>query len=688
MGIAVLASSCGQKAETNPFFAEWDTPFGMPPFDQIELAHYKPAVEEGIKRESAEIQAIIDNTEEPSFENVVLAYDNSGQFLNRVMMVFGALNSADTNPEMQALDEELTPMLTQHSNEIAMNPALFAKVKAVYDKRESLSLDSIQMRLLDKMYKGFERSGANLPDADKEKLKGINEKLSMLSLQFGKNLLADTKAFTVVIEDSAELAGLPESVIAGAAAAAQKRDMAGKWLFTLDKPSWIPFLQYSTNAALREKLYNGWLMQGNNDNANDNKQVINDIVKYRIEKAQLLGFDTWADFVLDRQMAKTPAAVYDLLNQIWTAALAQSKKELAELQKVADAEQGGQVKSSDWWFYAEKVRKAKYDLDEEMTRPYFSLETVRDGIFLLSNKLYGITFVAAPEAPKYHPDVMVYDVKDTDGSHLGALTMDFFPRPGKRGGAWCGSFVPQSYENGVRVAPIKTIVCNFTPPSGDAPALLSLDEVETFFHEFGHALHGLFADVKYRGMGGTERDFVELPSQVMEHWAVEPEFLKMYAKHYSTGEAIPDALIEKISLSGTFNQGFMTNELAAAALLDMDVHTKNSYAPFDVNAYQAENLNKIGEISVIEPRYRYPYFQHIFSGGYSSGYYSYLWSEVLDADAFEAYTESGNIFNPEIAARFRTLLSKGGTEDGMDLYREFRGKTPSIEPLMKNRGLK
>ncbi len=687
---AMLFASCnGNKNADNPFFQEWDTPFGVPPFDKILPEHYIPAFKEGMKIEIAEIQAIIDNTKEPTFENTILAYSNTGAFLSRVDYVFGGLSSADTNDEMQRIDQEMTPLLSKHSNEISMNPLLFDKIKAVYDKRESLGLDAEQTRLLDRIYKGFVRSGAGLDEEGKTKLKAVSEKLSMLSLQFSKNLLADTKEFALVIDNQDDLSGLPAGTIEAAANEAANRDMAGKWVFTLDKPSWIPFLTYSARPELREKLYGGYLSQGMRGNANDNRAVTAEIAKLRIERAQLLGYETYSDYVLENVMAQNPANVYDLLDQIWTPALARAKGELAEMQAIKEAEgAGNDFTPADWWHYAEKLRAAKYDLDDSELRPYFSLATVREGIFLLSNKLYGITFRELPDAPKYHSENQAYECLDKDGSHLGVLYMDFFPRAGKRAGAWCGSYRPQRTVDGVRQAPVSTIVCNFTPPTADAPALLSMDETETFFHEFGHALHGLFSNVRYDGLRGTERDFVELPSQIMENWATAPEFLKMYAKHYQTGEAIPDALIEKLVNSRLFNQGFMTTELTAASLIDMDLHTLSAMPEgFEIMAFQKERTDALGLIPQILPRYQYPYYNHIFASGYASGYYSYTWSEVLDADAYEAFVETGDLFDEETAARFRRLLEQQGSKAGMELYLEFRGKEPGREPLLRNRGL-
>jgi peptidyl-dipeptidase Dcp len=619
----LFVASCGDRNRNadNPFFAAWDTPFGVPPFDRILPEHFVPAIEEGMRLENEEIRAIVESRDEPSFENVILAYDRSGLFLSRVATVFYGLNGANTNDELEAINRQITPMLSRHSSGIAMDPGLFARVKAVYDRRESLGLDALQRRLLDEVYKDFERSGAALSEPDQARLKEIDERLSMLELDFGNHLLADTKEFVLTIGDEADLAGLPRSSIDAAAAAARERGVDSAWVFTLDKPSWIPFLQYSTRPALRERLYEGYLTMGMRGGANDNRRIVEQIVQLRIEKAHLLGFESWSDYVLDRVMAGTPARVYELLDRIWTPALDRAKAELAEMRAIRAADGSvGDFRPSDWWYYAEKLRAAKYDLDENELRPYFSLETVREGIFLLCNKLYGITFRPAADAPKYHADNQVYECLDKDGTHLGVLYMDFFPRAGKRGGAWCGRYRPQTYENGVRVAPVMTLVCNFTPPSADAPALLSIDEAKTFFHEFGHALHGLFSDVPYLGLGGTERDFVELPSQIMENWALDPEFLKMYAKHYRTGAPIPDELIARLSNGSLFNQGFMTTELTAASLIDMDLHTLTACPEgFEIMAFQKQRLDARGLIPQILPRYQYPYFNHIFNGGYSSG---------------------------------------------------------------------
>lgn len=690
---AAALTSCGTSTDTtaNPFFAEWDTPFGVPPFDKIKVSDYVPAFTEGMAREKAEIDAIVNNPDAPTFENTILAYDNSGEFLNRVSSVFGCVTGTDMTPELEQIQGEMSPVLTRHGSDISLNPKLFARVKAVYEGRDTLCADSLQRRLTEKMYKNFVRSGAELSADDQAKLRQVDEQLSMLSIRFGRNLRGDNGEFVLVIENQGDLKGLPQSVVDAAAQEAEHRGQKGKWAFTLDKPSMIPFLQYAEDRDLREKLYKGYLTRCDHNDGRDNKAIIDSIANLRLTRANLLGYPTHAAYVLDRQMAKTPEAVYALLTELWTPALDRAKGELAEMQAIKVAETGDSTFASwDWWFYAEKLRKAKYDLNEDELRPYFALDSVRNGVFGLANKLYGITFRELTDIPKYNAENRVFEVIDNDGTtSLGVLYLDFHPRAGKRVGAWCTTFRSQSYDStGQRVAPVVSIVCNFSKPTADAPALLTLDEVNTFFHEFGHGLHQLFSMVPYKGLKGVERDFVELPSQVMENWAVQPEMLAMYAKHYKTGEPIPAELAQKIARSGLFNQGFATVEYLGASVLDMDYHTQTAGQPIDVTAFEAASMGKLGMIPQIEPRYKSTYFQHIFSGGYSSGYYSYIWAEVLDADAFNAYVESGDLFNPEIAARFRTLLSRGGTADGDALYRDFRGAEPSKEPLLHRRGLK
>ena len=673
----------------NPFFAEYDTPFGVPPFDQIKLEHYLPAVEEGIEQQQLEIDAICSSQEAPTFENTILAFDESGGLLRRVTNVFDNLNSANTNDEMQTLAREILPNVTEHRDNIMLNNVLFERVKAVYNQREGLGLNPEQKRVVEKYYMDFERNGANLSSEDQTKLRGLNQKLSNLSLKFGENLLAETnRNFQLVVENEEELIGLPKAVVAAAAEKADKAGMTGKWLFSLQKPSMIPFLQYADNRDLREKLYRGYFMRGDNDNEFDNKEILSQIIQVRDERARLLGFENHAAYIIDKNMAKTPQNVYDFLYKLWKPAMKVAKKERAEMQAIIDREGGQfQLASWDWWYYAEKLRKEKYNLDESEIKPYFSLENVRSGMFYVASKLYGLQFEKQDDVPVYHSEVEAWEVKENDGSHIGILYLDFHPRDGKRAGAWSTQFQEQAYKDGKKVQyPINSIVCNFTRPSGNMPALLNFDEVSTMFHEFGHALHGLFTDGPYqRTAGNVPRDFVELPSQIMENWAAEPEVLKIYAKHYQTGEAIPDELIQKIVNSGLFNQGFMTVEYLAASLLDMDWHTQEFNG--DVLGFEKTSMDRIGLIDEIIPRYRSTYFAHIFSGGYSAGYYVYIWAAVLDADAFAAFKESGDIFNPELAAKFRTLLAKSGSEEGMDIYRNFKGQEPSIEPLLSRRGL-
>ena len=674
---------------SNPFFNEYKTPFQVPPFNEIKLEHYMPAVEAGIAEQQAEIKAITDSKEEPTFSNTILAFDLSGDLLTKVSNVFFNLNQANTDDKMQALARDITPKLSAHHDNIMLNKELFKRVKAIYDKRNDLKLDAEQVRVVEKYYRDFERNGANLPDDKQAELRKLNDELSMLELKFGENVLAETnKNFKMVVDNEADLKGLPADLIAAAADVAKKDSLPGKWVFTLQKPSWIPFLQYAENRTLREKLYRGYLSRGNNNNANDNKEVLTKLVKLRGQKANLLGFGNWAAYVIDVNMAKTPENANNLLMKLWTPALDRAKKERADMQAMIDKE-GGKFKLEmwDWWYYAEKVRKAKYDLDEAQLKPYFKLDNVVDGMMYVASKLYNIKFIKRTDLPVYDPEVITYEVQEANGKHIGIFYMDFHPRPGKSFGAWCTSFRSQSYKDGKMVTPIVSIVCNLTRPSGEVPALLSFDEVTTIFHESGHALHGLFTDGPFRRTAGdVPNDFVELPSQVMENWAKEPEVLRIYAKHYKTGEVIPEALIAKLEKSAQFNQGFETVEYLAASLLDLDWHTQTFAG--DVPSFEKAAMDKIGLINEIAPRYRSTYFSHIFSGGYSAGYYVYIWAAVLDADAFDAFKQSGNIFNPEYAAKFRTLLTKSGSDEGMTVYKNFRGQEPSIEPLLKRRGLK
>jgi peptidyl-dipeptidase Dcp len=694
MGILI---SCKQSKKTsitvmNPFFEKYTAPFEVPPFDKIKDTDYLPAFQEGMKQQSEEIKGIATTSEAPTFANTIEALDRSGDLLTRVSYVFFNVKEANTNDSMNVVAEKVAPLLSQHRDAILLNEALFAKVKAVYDQKENLGLNPEQARLLGETFKRFVRGGANLASGKKEELKKINEQLSLLELKFDKNLLAETNSFKLIIDNKDDLAGLPENVVAGAAEQAKADGLEGKWIFTLQKTSWIPFLTYSDKRDLREKLYKAMYNRCNNDNDSDNKEVINEFINLRLKKANLLGYETWSAFVMDDCMAKKPQNVFDLLQKVWNPAIARAKEEVKDMQEVVNKEGGNfKIESWDWWYYAEKVRKAKYDLDEEQLRPYFELNNVRDGAFLVAEKLFGLKFVKLENMPVYHPDCQAFEVKDGDSSHIGVLYLDFFPRESKKGGAWMNNYREQSTSaDGKSIRPIVSLTCNFSKPVGEKPALLSYDEVETFFHEFGHGLHGLLSQCTYAGIAGTNvsRDFVELPSQIMEHWAAEPQVLKMYAKHYKSGEVIPQELIEKMDKAGKFNQGFVTSEFIAAAFLDMYFHTVTSEGKLDVNAFEKASMEKIGLISEIIPRYRPTYFAHAFSWGYSSGYYSYTWAEVLDADAFEAFKETGDIFNPDVAVSFRkNILERGNTEDPMKLYLNFRGKEPGIEPLLKNRGL-
>jgi len=683
----LLACSPQQK---NPFLAEFDTPHGVPPFDRIELEHFRPAVDEGMKRQLAAIEEIVANPEPATFENTIVALERSGELLTNVGSVFRGLNSADTNDEMQALARELAPIQSKHRDMIRFDEKLFARVEEVYEQREGLDLTPEQRKLLDDYYKYFVRGGAKLGPEEKEKLAAINEELSVLSLQFGENILKETNKFELVIDDDEDLAGLPAAVVQGAAEAAAERGYEGKWVFTLHKPSMLPFLQYSEKRGLREKVFTAYINMGNNGDELDNKEIAARIAALRVEKANLLGYETFAHYILDENMAKEPETVYEFLYKIWTPALDRAKSEARMLQEMIDEEGGGfELEPWDWWYYAEKVKKAKYDIDEEMLRPYFELDNVRKGAFELATRLYGITFEERTDLPVYHEDVRTYEVKEADGSHIGILYTDYYPRASKRGGAWMGEYRGQSKRDGRMVTPVITNCGNFSKPTGDQPALLSLDEVLTLFHEFGHGLHGLLSECTYETLSGTNvaTDFVELPSQIMENWVLEPEMLKIYALHYETGEPMPDELIEKVRNAKLFNQGFAVTELLAASILDMDWHTITEPVELEPIAFEDATFERIGLIPEIVCRYRTPYFRHIFSSGYAAGYYSYIWAEVLDADAFQAFKENG-LFDRETGERFREhILAKGGSEEPMTLYKRFRGKEPSIEPLLERRGL-
>lgn len=688
--VVSMTSLGSQPAPSNPLLQEWTTPFGVPPFAEIRPEHILPAMTQAISEQRKEVEAIVANGAAPTFANTIEALETSGELLAKVSPVFSNLQSANTNAELQAINREVSPMLSALRDDIRLNDRLFARVKAVWTARESLGLSPVQKKLVEETYKGFVRGGANLDAARKERLRGINAELAMLGIKFGDNLLHDTNSYRLVVERQEDLKGLPASVVAGAADAAKGAGLEGKWLFTLAAPSIWPFTQYADNRDLRRQIVQAYITRNDHGDQYDNKAILARTAALRAERAQLLGYKTFADFVLEENMAKTPAGVYGLLNQLWTPARAMALREAGALRDTIKAEGGTfTLEPWDWRYYTEKVRKARFDLDEQVLRPYFKLDNVREGAFYVAKQLYGLTITPLPDLPVYHPEVKAFEVKDRDGTHLGVFYTDYHPRAGKRVGAWSSSFRSTRVKDGRRVAPVVVNVCNFSRPAGDEPALLSLEEVETLFHEFGHALNSLLSQVPYRGLGGFPRDFVEVPSQIMEHWALEPDVLKVYATHFRTGEIIPLDLVEKIRKSEQFNQGFTTVEYLAASILDMDWHTIDAAAEKDPVQFEKTTMDRIQMPPEIVTRYRSPYFNHIFGpgGGYAAGYYSYIWSEVLDTDAFEAFKERG-LFDQQTARGFRTILEKGNTQEPAEAYRAFRGRDPSVEPLLKKRGLK
>ena len=688
MAVALAAVSCNTqtKEQGNPFYAEWKTPFGVPPFDQIRNEHYLPAIDSGIALARLQIAEITANAEAPTFANTVAQYDRAGELMSKVAYVFYSQTSANTNDTLEALQMEIAPKMSAFSDEVLLNAELFSRIKVVWENRSAEELNDEELFLLENMYKSFVRNGALLGPEDQEILKKLNQELSLLTVRFSQNVLEETNSFRLVIDDEADLKGLPESVIAGAADEAKSAGMEGKWVFTTRKPSMIPFLQYADNRDLRKKLYDAYLNRGNNGNENDNNKILADIVRIRAERAKLLGYRTHADIVLETRMAKTPENVLNLLNNLLERSLRVAKRERDEMQKIADAAGGNfKLEPHDWWYYAEKLRKARYDLDENELRPYFSLDNVRDGAFAVANKLYGITFSPIDKIPLPHPDAQAFEVKEADGSHIGVLYMDFYPRESKRQGAWCGGYRDHKIVDGREITPVVTIVGNFTPPSGGTPALLSMDDVLTLFHEFGHGLQALFSENTYSSTT-VAWDIVELPSQIMEHWATKPEVLAMYAKHHETGEIIPEALVEKIRNARYFNTGFDNVEIMAASLLDMAYYSLEAPVQVDPQQFEKETMKKIGLIPEIEPRYRSTYFLHIIDG-YDAGYYVYTWAAVLDHDAFEAFNENG-LFDQATATSFRkNVLEKMGIMDAEKMYLNFRGREPDIEPLLRNRGL-
>ncbi|MGM9843812.1 MAG: M3 family metallopeptidase, partial [Muribaculaceae bacterium] len=691
MTFAALTSCGGKEEVANPFLTAYDTPYEIPPFEQIKPEHYIPALKAGIEQQNAAIDSILNNSETPTFENTILAYEESSEIITKVAMVFYALTESDSSDELIKVAEEFEPMLSLHSDEISMNPRLFERIKYLYDNVDSLGLNIAQQRAVKDYYKSFTRNGALLNDSAKAELKKINTELTTLYQQFNKNLLAATNAFQLVVDSADQLSGIPQSNIDVAAEEAKNAGLEGKWLFTLHAPSRLPLLQYADNRDLRQKMYEGYTSLASSGEY-DNAPIINKILQARAKKAALLGFENYGSYMTDNVMAGSIANAENLLMKIWTPAIARVKEEVTEMQAIVD-EEGGNFKIAPWdyYYYAEKVRQKKYDLEESKVREYFPLDSVRKGIFTMAERLYGVTFTEMPDAPKYNPEVVVYDVKDLEGNHVAVFMTDYFPRASKRQGAWMSEFKGSYIDrDGKASRPIIFNVGNFSKPVGDTPSLLTLDEVETMFHEFGHGLHGMLSKAALRSQAGTnvDRDFVELPSQIHEHWALEPELLKVYAHHYKTGEVIPDEMVEKLIAAANHNQGFATTELVGAALLDLQYGKLNPTEDIDVVAFEkkvAQDLNMPAEVQF---RYRSPYFKHIFgSDGYASGYYTYLWAEVLDSDGFELFKEKG-VFDPETAKSFKeNILEMGGSEDPMTLFVRFRGHQPQPEALLRGRGL-
>ncbi|MBN2614986.1 MAG: M3 family metallopeptidase [Bacteroidales bacterium] len=675
---------------TNPLVQPFQTPFQVPPFAEITAEDYNNAFSEGIKEQNQEVSSIVNNQEPATFANTIEAFEFSGKLLKRTNTIFENILSANTNDTLQRLATQIAPRLSAHYDNILMNQSLFKRIEKVYKEKETLSLNTEQKMLLKKVYKKFVRGGAKLNETDKERLKEINGKLSVLSLQFGDHVLADNNAFELHITTKSDLSGLPESVVEAAAEAAKSRGKNEGWLFTLDKPSLIPFLQFSDNRELRKKMFLGYIMRGDNDNENNNRSIIAKTANLRLEKANLLGYPTYAHYVLEESMAKMPQHVFALLDQITPKAMQLAENEAKRLQEIASTDgQKTALQPWDWWYYTEKLRKEKYDLNESELRPYFSLNDARNGLFQVLKKLYGIQFKKNDQIPVYQKDVEAYEVQESNGHLIGILYMDFFPRPSKQGGAWMTSFRKQHFEGGKNIIPVISVNFNFTKPTASQPALLSFDEVETLFHECGHAMHGLFSQCQYVSLSGTAvpRDFVEMPSQIMENWASEPEVLKSYARHYKTEKPIPDNLIKKMQASGRFNLGFTLTEYLAASYLDMDWHTLQKPFEGEVNTFENMSMKNIHLISEIVPRYRSTYFNHVFSGGYASGYYSYVWAEVLDADAFQSF-KSTSLFDKATAKRFREeILSKGGTDEPENLFRKFKGRDPNPNAYMQKKGL-
>ena len=688
--VSFVLSTIMACTNQNPLLTEQNTPYGVPAFDKVKIEHYMPAFEKAIAENKAEIEAIVNNPEAPTFANTIEALDRSGELLDKVVGVFFNVLEADGNDEMNKIAEEVTPLLSELSDGIILNDALFQRVKAVYEQRETLGLNDEQMRLLTETFKSFANNGANLPEDKKTRLKEINQELGLLSLQFGNNVVAETNAYQLFITDEAELKGLPESAKAAAKEEAVAAGRPGAWLFTPKRTSFTPVLQYCENRELRKELLMAYTTRGNHDNENDNKDIIVKTMQLRVEKAQLFGYTNPADYILADCMAKDAKTVDAFLESVWEPSLKAAKREAKELQKLLSQDLPGEkLQPWDWWFYTEKLREAKYDLNEEELKPYFELNNVRNGAFQLAHELFGINFEKLEGMPVYNPEVEVFKVTYADGSLVGILYTDYFPRAGKRPGAWMNNICNQYVDaNGVDHRPVIINVGNFNKPTQGNPSLLSMDDVETLFHEFGHALHGLLSKATYKSLAGTNtpRDFVELPSQFMENYCYHPQIMKTYAFHYQTGEVMPDELIEKINRASTFNEGFVMTELLSASILDMDYHKMTTTEAFDVNAFEEASMKNMQMIPEIITRYRSTFYNHIFTTGYAAGYYSYTWSAVLDADAFAAFVETGDILNPEVAKRYLHLLEQGGTRDAQELYLEFRGKPADPKHLLKKKG--
>lgn len=680
-----------KPASNNALMAKSNNKHAIESFDKISIDNYREAFLDGMEKQTQRIKDIINNPAAPTFANTIVALEQSGEELDRAEGTFYPLSSSNSTQEIRDLSKEMSPLFSKHGDDIYMNPDLFKRVKTVYDDMDSAQLTHEQMKVVEKIYKQFERNGANLQDADKERLSQLNQEISALQLQFSNNLLHETNNTFVTVESLSELEGLPQADIERAAQMAEQQGQKGKWMFNMQRASCNPVLQYCKNRELRRKVYDAYCNRGNQGNEWDSKEICARLVRLRLERAKLMGFKTPAAQILDTRMAKTPEAVYKLLDQIWTPAVKKAEEELADIRE--EMKKDGldcEPEGWDYRYYSERARKAKFNFDESKLSEYLQIDNVLKGVFYCANKLYGITFKeVTSEVPSYEKTAQAWEVYDRDSSLLAVFYSDYFPRTSKRAGAWCTSFRGQKYENGKRVEPVVVNVCSMTPATGDIPALQSVDNVTTMFHEFGHALHSFMRDVHYQTVAGVERDFVELPSQINEHWAFQPEVLDVYAKHYKTGEALPKELLEKYEAASKYGQGFATVEYLAASYVDMDLHVLEEVPEnFDVMKFEEQKLAERGIPRQIQPRYRVTNFSHTMGGGYTAGYYSYIWAEVLDADGFEAFKETGDIFNQDVAERFRKyVLTPGGIDDGMTMYRNFRGSEPKIDALLRNRGL-